>query len=449
LEVILETIGSNYVPSATHDNSYTFDAPRCHPGTRESFLRRLSSWVQDAESSVYVSWLHGPAGAGKSAIARSLAEILDAQNVLAGSFFLFRTDSRRNSLKSLVMTLAYQIARSIPDTLPSIARALENDPLIGSRSLQKQFDALIVGPLVHTNPSEPDTLSRPLLIIIDGLDECHDHKERILALNIMFDALPHLHGRIKFLVVSRPEYDIERSFESAARQLEPHINIIGLLGDLQAYDDVRIYLCDSFVRIKQMHPHRKHFTSGWPSDDAIDKLVEKSSGHFIYASTVVKYIENDFDNPQKCLDIVINLRPTSRNPYAALDALYLSILSSSRTDHTLLGNIFSIVTLDGQFCTKLTRDIGRLKSDRFMECVLLLNPGELRLALLDLKSLVGLSIPSYSTLGFVEFWHKSFSDFLLDPSRSGEFYSSSARACTAMAKSCLQLLSDGTELLVR
>ena len=264
----------------------------------------------------------------------------------------------------------------------------------------------------------------------------------------LWTSLPRLHGRIKFLVVSRPEYDIERSFESAALQLD--INIIGLLGDLQAYDDVRVYLRDSFARIKQTHTLREHFTPGWPSNDAIEQLVEKSSGHFIYASTVVKYIENDFDNPQKCLDIVINLRPTSRNPYAALDALYLSILSSSRTDHTLLGNIFSIVTLDGQFCTKLTRDIGRLKSDRFMECVLLLNPGELRLALLDLKSLVGLSIPSYSTLGFVEFWHKSFSDFLLDPSRSGEFYSSSARACTAMAKSCLQLLSDaGTELLER
>jgi len=72
--------------------------------------------VKDAETSVYVTWLHGPAGAGKSAIARSVAESLHREGLLAAAFSFFRTDSRRNSEKPFVPTLAYQIAYSIPET---------------------------------------------------------------------------------------------------------------------------------------------------------------------------------------------------------------------------------------------------------------------------------------------------------------------------------------------
>ena len=129
--------------------------------------------MKDPESPVDVTWLHGPAGAGKSAIARSLAESLDAEGLLAGSFFFFRTDSRRNSEKSFVMTLAYQIARSMPVALGFIAKAVEDDPTICSRSLQTQFEMLIVDPVAQISTSEAFL---PKLVVIDGLNECADQK---------------------------------------------------------------------------------------------------------------------------------------------------------------------------------------------------------------------------------------------------------------------------------
>ena len=430
------------MPCATHDTNDILDAPKCHPGTRTSFLRRLSRWVKDAESSVHLTWLNGPAGAGKSAIARSLAEILDGEGLLAGSFFFFRTDSRRNSEKPLVATIAYQVAHSIPGALPHIVKAVEDDPMICSRSLRTQFKKLIADPIVHVSTSESFP---PKLVLIDGLDECTDHMARSLILNTIFENLPRLCASIKFLIVSRSEYDIQRTFESAPASLGQHIDTLELLGDLQAFEDVRVYLRDNFRRIKQTHPLKEYFTPDWPSDHAIERLVEKSSGHFIYASTVTKYIENDLDQPQKCLDIIVNLRPTSRNPYAELDALYLNILFSSRINHALLVNILSTVILVDRLETKLdfpqdTRS--HMKSYRFVASVLLTEPGELELALLDLKSLVQVK-------GVIVFWHKSFSDFLLDSSRSGEFYASLAYASTLVAKGCLRLLSDKTGLLER
>lgn len=450
LKAILHVFGPYYVSSATHDNNDTVDAPKCHPGTRVSFLTRLSNWAKDIESSVHVTWLHGPAGAGKSAIARSLAQSLHRERLLAGSFFFFRTDPRRNSEKQFVTTLAYQIALSIPETKPYIAKAVQDDPTVCDRSLQTQFEKLIIQPLVQITAS-----GSPMLIIVDGLDECIVQKEREDTLEVIFDALPRLHGHVKFLIVSRPEYDIQRSFDFVATSIGQHINTIGLQGDLQAYEDVRIYLNDNFRRIKQTHPLQEHFTPDWPSGDAIERLVEKSSGHFIYASTVVKYIENDFDEPRKRLDIVINLRTTSCNPYAELDALYLNILSSSRADHTLLVNIFSLALLADVSSIKLDefwkwqRGI-IMKSDRFVDSVLTLKPEKLQLAVLDLKSLVGVSSPQgYPIIKTIEFFHKSFSDFLCDPSRSKRFHASAANGSMLIANSCLRLLSDNTGLLER
>ena len=452
LEVILQTFGGNYVPSATYDNNDTLDPPKCHPGTRVSFLSRLSNWVKDPEGPVDVTWLHGPAGAGKSAIARSLAENLDVEGLLAGSFFFFRTDSRRNSEKPFVMTLAYQMARSIPAALRYITKAVEVDPTICSRSLQTQFETLIVDPIAQIPTSE--SLS-PKLIIVDGLDECADQKARAIILKSIFDNLPRLHGHLKFLIVSRPEYDIQRSFKSAAASHGQYTDTIELLGDLRAYEDIRVYLRDNFDRIKQTHPLEAYITPEWPSDDEIQGLVEKSSGQFVYASTVIKYIENDHDEPQQRLDDLLNLRTTSSNPYAELDALYVNILTSSKADHTLLVKILSIGILVDQFHDRVNfkrEDQSRsfMKTDRFVESVLFLRPGGVQLALLNLKSLVQvIPLRHLAKTMFIEFWHKSFYDFLLDSSRSKEFYASSAHASTMLAKGCLRLLSDETGLLDR
>jgi len=473
IKVIVGAFREYYTSSATHDNNDILDPPKCHPGTRISFLHRLSNWVKDTSSPVYMTWLHGPAGAGKSAMARSLAEILQAEGLLAGSFFFSHMDPKRNSEKPLVATLAQQLAFSIPETQCYIAESVIRDPAIFSRSLQTQFQKLIANPIIQLTSASPRPPSlQPALMIIDGLDECKDPKARRLILSTISNAFPQLQGWLKFLIASRPEHDIQACFQTTTKAMGERINLIDILPDMRAHEDVYIYLCYQFERIKREHPLCTTINPNWPTQSEIRRLVEKSSGHFIYASTVIKYIENAYDRPQKCLDDIITLRQCSVNPFAELDALYLNILSSARVDQRLLVNILSATLICASMDDLYSRDSERAplhttKLDRFVESVLLLETGDVQLALLDLKSLIGLGehlfIPpsypkinsgrntptglSYPDIRRIKFWHKSFFDFLFDSTRSKEFHlRNSELTYTTVARGCLQVLSDNAKM---
>ena len=83
------------------------------------------------------------------------------------------------------------------------------------------------------------------------------------------------------------------------------------------------------IEIQRNHPAGADIPSGWSSDRDIWRLVKKSSGQFIYASTVVKFVESTCHLPQERLEVVFGLvTPEIATPFAELDALYNQILST-------------------------------------------------------------------------------------------------------------------------
>ncbi|KAF9065185.1 hypothetical protein BDP27DRAFT_1229305, partial [Rhodocollybia butyracea] len=89
---------------ASYNAEACFPPPVCHPGTRKTILQYLEQWslgqntlllghhstgIADSHNNPRIScWLYRGAGAGKSAIAQTLAESWAKNCTLAGSFFL-------------------------------------------------------------------------------------------------------------------------------------------------------------------------------------------------------------------------------------------------------------------------------------------------------------------------------------------------------------------------
>jgi hypothetical protein len=85
-------------------------------------------------------------------------------------------------------TLAYQLSRSIPEMKAAVVKALEDDPLLLSYSLDPQAHGLIICPLndaVLMLGSKNILKSRPRLVIVDGLDECGKPKDQRYLLEVL------------------------------------------------------------------------------------------------------------------------------------------------------------------------------------------------------------------------------------------------------------------------
>ena len=99
------------------------------------------------------------------------------------------------------LSIAYQIALNAPVTRAAIEAAVDTPQC----SIEAQLTTLIINPLIELSKagifrSNPI----PNLIIIDGLDECHDRVQQHILHTISI-ALQQPDVSLKFLVCSRAE----------------------------------------------------------------------------------------------------------------------------------------------------------------------------------------------------------------------------------------------------
>ena len=418
----MELLQQHIAPGAFHNSEERHDPPKCHPHTRRAVLEKIMDWVKDANKVALILWLYGPAGAGKSAIAQTIAELLEKAGLLAAAFFFSRNAAGRSTKASLVATLAYQLVISIPEIRARILKAVEEDPALFSRSIEAQVHALIVKPLNAVADDEtltPTLLSRPRLIILDGLDECSTTSAQTHILNALSTTVKHLRIPLCFLIASRPEEDIRQAFNDQ-NSLGSLSFSIALDDTYQLDHDIRVFLQSTFDAIKQKHPSRAHLPTSWPSSEDIRRLVEKSSGQFIFASTVAKYVNSHRHWPPDRLKIIFGQsEPSQEMPFAELDGLYRLILSSV-ADIEKLHDFLMFLVLQPFQSGSWSRP---QTTTSLVEKFLFYRPGEIDMILTDLHSIIYVP-PLGNKFGFEElrFFHASLPDFLLDQSRSMDLF---------------------------
>ena len=150
---------------------YTARRPAALPrASRVAVLEELFDWiVGNVQREAWIAWLNGAAGAGKSAICRSVAEVSIQRGIKVASFFFFRTGVTRNTIDPVVATLAYQIIQLFPETKELIVESIEAHPLIFEQTLATQLEVFIVTSIRGLRMSDT---SVNLLLVIDGVDEC-------------------------------------------------------------------------------------------------------------------------------------------------------------------------------------------------------------------------------------------------------------------------------------
>ncbi|KAM6499229.1 hypothetical protein JOM56_004737 [Amanita muscaria] len=384
--------------AALQDSAEQDPERRCHPGTRKSVLKQLRDWFDNPNATDRIVWLYGPAGAGKSAIAQTIADEYKERGV-AATFFFYRSDASRNNGNRLFPTIAWQLALSIPPTKNFIVHALDKTPHLPTQAIEVQFEQLMVHPFQPTNNIASQMLQPAPVVIIDGVDECSSEHLQRRFLTVIGDAVKDTRIPLRFLIVSRPEALIE---ETLNKFTDFTVSI-----DLAKLDDsnrdIQIYLKEKFSEIAS----NRDLDPTWPGQEIIEEIVFNSSGNFIFAFLVIRFISDEDCDPEVLLNIVRDLTPRGNmSPFGLLDELFLEILARQRNQDFLK-----------TFLALLVGRISIEQDDLHKDDATLMNVSEkdLHIRLRRMRSLLKFK-------PFIDIYHKSFLDFLQDPSRSGQYH---------------------------
>ncbi|PPQ71572.1 hypothetical protein CVT24_006427 [Panaeolus cyanescens] len=428
-EEAMKRLYDHVAQGATHDSGERFDAPKCHPDTRVAILEDLITWATNDFSHQLILWLYGAAGAGKSAIMQSIALRLEQENRLSGSFFFSRTGSTgRNDDTQFAATLAYQLIKNVPQIKPFIMAAIHDDPGIFDLPLPSQLDRLIIKPLLNLPPPDKSNTSpSSRVIIVDGLDECLKPESQ----KLIIDSLAWLSEQLqlsptyrhKIIIASRPEYEIKTAFLKINPLQKLHLN-----EEWNPSKDILRYLKSSFEELKKTHPISAMIPKRWPSQRQYDLMLEKSSHHFIFASTLIKYVKSPRHDPRERLDRILEPGPLTPSgdsdvnfPTADLDALYRQVLSSVPASHVETVRLVLRMALIGSIDPSWQLILPSKTIQLFLE----LPEGALELAFVDLGSVLTINnTVDEETLHdpSTKLLHASFLDFLMDERRSKEFW---------------------------
>ena len=317
-------VDATYNSAARH-----YTAPECHPCTRVPLRKKIVAWLLNIDREQRLLWLYGPAGVGKSAIAQSLMEYCAKHGILSVGIFLSRVN-KRDDPNRIIPSFTHQLATAHPVYRRAITNVLSNDPTILEKRMADQFEQLIDKPANVLVDDGPNMRPRPILFLIDGLDECNTEsaQREFISLVTSFTLKCKLRCLpFACVITSRPEWQIVSTFN----QLDPSVKVLReelRTNTLGAIRDVERVLRTNFeeIRKKAFPPDTE-----WPSKQKFDKIKKAASGNMLFASVVTKFMDDD--HPDGQLDLCLKsvqgkLMSDEQNPLDPLAALYEGMLRS-------------------------------------------------------------------------------------------------------------------------
>jgi len=391
----------------------------CMPGTRVRILGDIARWANDTSSeSQSVYWLSGQAGSGKSTIAYTIARRFefagDADDtiVLGGNFFCSRQIKETRSATRIVRTIVYHLALKSKAFANALHASGNFDTI--HHGVRSQLQSLLIEPWKQAQSADPSK-SLHFLVVIDALDEL-DGRDGSGFLRDLLDSInKHRLKGLKFFATSRPDPDLVTHLESFK---DKQLYRLGQVPIEEAQTDITTYL----------NANLGH-SVGRPE---LEKIAAQAAGLFIYAATVVKYVEG----------------------YASVEhEERLSTLFVENPEETLLDSLYHQVLLDAQHHFKSRHYLSLLhtflcsaeRTSTSVVAELLFPPNKTNsLSHTEIADgvLKSLHAVLYTENDKVLTYHKSFTDFVFDQNRAKKFWCDQAKHHRLLTNSCFRVM-DG------
>ena len=237
-----------------------------HPGTREWLFTKVDNWFTEQESKVFV--LTAGPGVGKSVLAAKMIELYKEKESLAACHFCKFNDSNRSNPEKMIQSLASQMCDSVKGFKEKLLEQLKRPNTV--QNLQDAFQVYLKEPLQQL----PE--NKPMLVVIDGLDEC-ESDQRIELLNVLAKEFSKLPPWVKVLVTSRPEMNVQKRLRSLEyMEIATDRNNED---DTNNEEDIKRYL-------------RSHLPTISERNGIISFITKKCEGSFLFASYLQKHLQD-------------------------------------------------------------------------------------------------------------------------------------------------------------
>jgi hypothetical protein len=291
----------------------------------------MLSWLDQpasSSSSMSIFWLAGLAGTGKSTIIKTFCQRVSGdENFLLASFFASRNSAERRDPYHILHTFAYQLATTSDRIRPHVLAAMRAPEDVKQEPLQEQVRQLLAEPI-----NRAQLCGRTIVLAIDALDECQKSAAGVEGgplIELLAQVLQN--QPVKLLVTSRQEDNITSMFRSLS-----HLPLrLHEISSAIIEADIRRIFDAGFSRIRQRRA-RDLGMDPWPTQSQLDMLVNLTGPLFIYAVTVLRFVDAPRFSPKGRLSQILErgsgISTGSSSPYLQIDALYANVLKSATED---------------------------------------------------------------------------------------------------------------------
>lgn len=407
------------IPGTELDSSMRYPQPRCHLGTREALLTRIKAWLNSSERDHKMLWLYGPSGVGKSAVLQTVAEHCRDSISRLGAAVFFSRPYNANDPRRLFPTLARQLAVRYPAYKRLVCQRLIDDPMVLEQDLSTQFEELIARPFSFSRVRQELKGKLPLLMVLDGLDECEGSVAQVKILQLIggyVDRTPN--SPLLWMVSGRPEPHIQSFFSTIQSNIICRKEEMVL--DNDGKNDVDLFLRDEFREMRLRHWDIFDPDEHWPSPVQMTVILQASSASFVFASILLRFVGDVATRDPKlrlsaCLDFIeiSSLSAPGNDALRPLDLLYTYILSD--IPESAIPTAFRVLG----FCAYYPN---HPLSAQALSNFLFLDQAAFHQILRPLYSVVNVPEVPQATTDPLRFYYTSFGTFFKERERSGPWH---------------------------